>query len=89
MKARSQAAPRRESSTFSRIRRTPATRCGKVEVSRRINRESEFCDQITGFDVHRFGNSQQCVQADPLFATFDLANVNGMKIGFFGQLLLA
>jgi hypothetical protein len=34
MKARSQARFRRESSTFRRIRRTPATRCGKVEVSR-------------------------------------------------------
>ena len=29
------------------------------------------------------------MEADPLFATFDLADVNGMEVGFFRELFLA
>ena len=43
---------------------------------------------IARFNSDGFGNPQKRVKADPLLATFNLANVNRMKVGFFGQLFL-
>ena len=40
-------------------------------------------------DAEGVGNPQQSVKADPLFAPFDLAYVNGVKISLFRQFLLA
>ena len=34
------------------------------------------------------GNPQKRMKANPLLTTFNLANVNWMKIGFFSQLFL-
>jgi hypothetical protein len=50
---------------------------------------SKFVNQIAGANTESFGDSQQRVKTDPLLAAFNLANVNRVQIGFFGQLFLA
>ena len=50
---------------------------------------SECADQLTGLDPQRLGDAQEGVQADPLLAAFDFADVIRMKIGLFGQPFLA
>ena len=49
---------------------------------------SNLDHEITHPDSQSFRYSKQCVEAYPLFAPFDFANVNGMKSGFLGQSLL-
>ena len=50
---------------------------------------SKFVHQIADANAKGFGYAQQCVQADPLFSTFNFANINRMQVGFFGQTFLA
>ena len=50
---------------------------------------SEFVNQIARFDADSLGDPQKRMEADPLLATFNFANINWMKVGFFGQLFLA
>jgi len=52
-------------------------------------RQLQFVHQIADTNAEGFGYAQQCVQADPLFSTFNFANINRMQVGFFGQTFLA
>lgn len=50
---------------------------------------SDLSKEVCRLNVQSLGNAQARVEADPLFATFDLPNIHGVKICFLGQLLLA
>ena len=52
-------------------------------------RQLQFVHQIADANAEGFGYAQQCVQADPLFSTFNFANINRVQVGFFGQTFLA
>ena len=54
-----------------------------------IARQLQFVHQIADTNAEGFGYAQQCVKADPLFSTFNFANINGMQVGFFSQTFLA
>jgi hypothetical protein len=51
--------------------------------------DSKSTDQIPNFHFQGFGNPQEGVKADPLFAAFDFADVNRMQIRPLGELFLA
>jgi hypothetical protein len=50
---------------------------------------SQFSNQISNADAQCIRDPQQRMKADPLLASLDFANVNGMQVGYFGQFLLA
>jgi hypothetical protein len=52
-------------------------------------RSSEFPNEVASANTQSFRNPQQGVKADPLFAPFNFANINGMQFGFFRQPFLA
>jgi hypothetical protein len=50
---------------------------------------SKLVYQIAHAHAQSLGHTQKSVKTDPLFATFDLADVNRMKIGLFRERFLA
>ena len=48
----------------------------------------EFRNQIAEANAEDFGNSQQGVQANPLFSAFNFADINRMQTGLFSQFFL-
>ena len=46
-------------------------------------------NQITHSHAKGFGNSHEGMEAHRLFSAFNLAEIDGMQIGFFRQLFLA
>lgn len=53
--------------------------CGGLKVS----------DQIPYSDTQRFGDPKQRVKANPLFATFNFADVHGVEFGLLREFFLA
>lgn len=49
---------------------------------------SQINHKVTHAHIQGFGNPQQGMKADPLLASLNLSNVNGMEVGFLGQFLL-
>jgi hypothetical protein len=49
---------------------------------------SKLINQVTPPNAEGFGNPQKGMKADPLLAALYFANINGMQIRFFCQLLL-
>jgi hypothetical protein len=50
--------------------------------------QSEFANQIARLDSQRLGDSQQCVQTDPLLAAFDFSHINRVQISLFRKFFL-
>lgn len=61
----------------------------RVVRSRQGEQALELFDQFAGADPDGLGHPQQGMETDPLLAAFDLADVNGMEVRFFGELFLA
>lgn len=53
------------------------------------SRRSKAVHQIANSDAHGFGYPQQSMEANPLLAALNFANVHGMKVGLFRKLFLA
>ena len=51
--------------------------------------KSEIFDKFTQLHAQCFGDPQQGVQADPLFPSLNLSNVNRVEISLFSQSFLA
>jgi hypothetical protein len=72
-----------EQQTEKRIANVPH-RLAEVGVQR-----SQSVNQMACLCPESLRNAQKRVQADPLFTAFNLADVNRMQIGLFGQPFLA
>jgi hypothetical protein len=50
---------------------------------------SKVLNEVTDSNTQSFGDTEQCVKADPLLGSFDFPDVNRMEIGDLGQFFLA
>lgn len=58
-------------------------------IASQAARRLQLLNQVPHANAEGFGHPQKRVQADPLFAALDFANVNWMQAGLLRQLFLA